>query len=318
MVLLHGVKTLDQELTHPVVTIGNFDGVHVGHQKIISLAMDLAKSRGGHSIALTFKPHPQAALNPQKEMQLLTTYEEKIQIFKGLGIDFAIEEPFSREFSEIEPIEFFNEFLLKRLGAECIVVGYDFGFGKNRGGHLDVLKDLCQNAQVELIVVPPMRLEGEIISSSRIRNYLMHGQIQEANQLLGRRFSYQGIVSHGDGRGKKIGFPTANLKMENKLVLPYGVYATYAVFGDQLYPSVTNIGVRPTFQQGRPALVASPLVETHFLDQTLDLYGYRLEILFEEHIRAEQKFKDLESLKTQIQLDIKTARKCLGFVQDPK
>jgi len=310
MLILRGIKKFTQRSIHPVVTIGNFDGVHLGHQKIIDLAIQQAKSRGGLSIALTFKPHPQAALNPQREIQLLTTYAEKIEIFEGLGIDITIEEPFSRKFSTTGPEEFFNEVLLKQIGAECIIVGYDFGFGKNRGGHLDVLRELCQAAQVELIVVSPMRLESDIVSSSRIRAELLRGQIPEANHLLGRRFSYQGIVSHGEGRGRKLGFPTANLKPENKLTLPFGVYATYSTFGAQTYPSITNIGVRPTFQEVDSTALSEALVETHLLDQSLDLYGHRLEVSFIQRLRTEQKFNSLEALKSQIRVDIETARKC--------
>ncbi len=308
MIIVRGVKQLNQCSNHPVITIGNFDGVHLGHQKIISLAIEQAKLRGGKSIALTFKPHPQAALNPQREIQLLTTYPEKIEIFENLGVDITIEEPFSREFSTIEPEEFFNEVLLKRLGAECIVVGYDFGFGKNRGGHLDVLKELCKVAQVELIVVPPMRLESEIVSSSRIRTYLLGGLVPEANRLLGRRFCYQGIVSHGEGRGHQLGFPTANLRPESKLTLPFGVYATASTFKEKTYPSITNIGVRPTFQEGTSTTATEPLIETHLLDQALDLYGHRLEVSFIQRLRAEQKFSSIDALKKQIQADIEAAR----------
>ncbi len=308
MLIARSIKKFTQRSSHPVITIGNFDGVHLGHQKIIALAIEQAQSRGGQSIALTFRPHPQAALNPQREIQLLTTYDEKIGIFKNLGVDVTVEEPFSREFSTTGPEEFFNEVLLKSVGAECIVVGYDFGFGKNRGGHLDVLRELCRNAQVELIVVPPMRLEGEIVSSSRIRAELLSGEIPAANRLIGRRFSYQGIVSHGEGRGRKLGFPTANLKPESKLTLPFGVYATYSIFNSKVYPSVTNIGVRPTFHEPDLSTRPEPLVETYLIDQSLDLYGHRLEVSFVQRLRGEQKFSGLDALKKQIQVDIAAAQ----------
>lgn len=312
MEICRGVSHLNPTAPHSVVTIGNFDGVHLGHQKIIGLAIEQAKARQGTSIAFTFKPHPQAALNPHREIQLLTTYPEKLEIFGELGVDIAVEEPFSREFSTIEPEQFFNEYLLKKLGAECIVVGYDFGFGRNRGGHLDILKRLCTTAGTDLIIVPPLRLDHEIVSSSQIRSYLLNGQIAEANALLGRRFRYQGIVAHGDGRGRQIGFATANIKPENKLTLPFGVYATFSIFGGNVYPSVTNVGIRPTFQPGTSDDQPEPLVETHLINQNVDLYGHLLEVQFVSRIRSEIQFKTVAALKSQIQNDLEEARKHLS------
>ncbi len=311
MQIFRSITELKSSSDHPVVTIGNFDGVHIGHQKIIALAIQQAQARGGQSFALTFKPHPQAALHPQRDIQLLTTYDEKLSIFEDLGIDVAIEEPFNREFSTIEPEEFFNEILLKRLRTECIVVGYDFGFGKNRGGHLEILQELCRSANIDLIVVPPMQLENETVSSSTIRRYLLNGEINAANRLLGRKFSYQGVVSHGDSRGRQIGFPTANLKPANKLLLPFGVYATYSTFEKKNYPSVTNLGIRPTFLAKTNEAILEPWIETHLLDQSLDLYDRPLEVSFVQRLRAEIKFQDLESLKSQIRADVELAKALL-------
>jgi riboflavin kinase/FMN adenylyltransferase len=312
MQIFRGRDTLQHPLTHPVIAIGNFDGVHLGHQKILSLAVEEAQARDGHSIAFTFKPHPQVALNPQRKLQLLSTYSEKIEIFKQLGLDFTIEEPFSREFSSTEPKRFFTDILLDQLKAECIVVGYDFGFGRNRGGHLDLLTELCAYANVQLIIVPPFSLHGEVTSSSRIRAYLLEGKIAEANLLLGRKFSYRGIVTHGDARGRKLEFPTANLTLEDKLTLPFGVYATWAKLGDCSFPSVTNVGIRPTFQAADAASMPEPIVETHILDQSLDLYGHTLEVSFVCRIRSEKKFSHLEDLKRQIQEDALAAKKLLS------
>ena len=313
MELVKGIQKLTHSVRHPVVTIGNFDGVHLGHRQILETAVQSAKARGGQCIAYTFRPHPQVALRPGKAPQLLSTYDEKLELIASLGVDFIVEEPFSREFSETEPSEFFSDILLHRLSTEVIVVGYDFAFGRERHGHLDNLRKFCQNSGVQLIVVQPHREHSEVVSSSRIREYLLSGEIAEANRLLGRPFSYRGVVVKGEGRGRKLGFPTANLKLENKLTLPYGVYATRAILNGEYYSSVTNVGIRPTFQhEGDPELPA--LVETHLLDTTLDLYGSTLEVQFFTRLREERRFSDIEELKRQISIDADQSRSYLNSV----
>jgi riboflavin kinase/FMN adenylyltransferase len=311
MEVVQGVQKLTRSLRHPVVTIGNFDGVHLGHQQIIRLAVEKARARGGTAIAYTFRPHPQVALRPEAQLQLLSTYDEKLEILGQLGIDVVIEEPFSREFSNTPPEEFFSDVLLHRLSTEAIVVGYDFAFGAQRQGHLQFLENFCKSSGVELTVVQPQRIGDEVVSSSKIRQYLKSGDPSGAARLMGRYFSYRGAVLKGDARGRKIGFPTANLKLENKLALPLGVYATLSIcesaFPGQVIPSVTNIGVRPTFQsQDGGALPI--LIETHLLDVTGDLYGNTLEVRFVERLRDEMKFSGIDELKAQIQRDIEAAR----------
>jgi riboflavin kinase / FMN adenylyltransferase len=313
MELLRGIQNLkNQSVTcqHAVVTIGNFDGVHLGHQKIIQTTLEKAKARKGTSIAYTFRPHPQIALKPDSSIQLLSTYDEKIELLGATGLDIMVEEPFSREFSTIAPEQFFSDVLLRKLGAEEIVVGYDFAFGKGRVGHLEALGEFCKSAGVQLTVVPAQRIGSEVVSSSRVRQHLLAGEIDKANALLGRSFSYKGVVIKGDQRGRTIGFPTANLKLENKLALPYGVYATRTLFKDKSYPSVTNVGTRPTFHH-EPGKELPALVETHLLDTTIDLYGSTLEVRFEHRLRAEKKFNGIDALKTQITLDAQQARELL-------
>jgi riboflavin kinase/FMN adenylyltransferase len=322
METFRGIQTISCSFSQPVVTIGNFDGVHLGHQQIIRLAIEKAKSRGGTSIAYTFRPHPQQALNPGAHLQLLTTYDEKLELLGQTGLDVTVEEPFSREFSTVSPNEFFNEMLLKRLGARAIVVGYDFAFGKERQGHLQALEELCRGAGVELTVVSPQRVDGEVASSSKIRQHLLAGEVENATRLLGREFHYRGIVVKGEGRGRKLGFPTANLQIENKLTLPYGVYATWArceaLFPGQLLPSVTNVGVRPTFQstasseEGAKELPA--LVETHLFDRTVDLYGNIFEVRFVKRLREERRFPNVEALKSQIFADAALAKSLLSQI----
>ena len=315
MKVIKGYQTLSQTFTHPVVAIGNFDGVHLGHQKIIEIAKEKAKEKLGQSIAFTFKPHPKIALHPERKTRLLSTYDEKLELLARLGLDFTIEEPFSREFSSIEPEEFFNSVLRERIHAEAIIVGYDFAFGKDRHGHLDTLKAFCEKSGVELLIIPAHRLGEEIVSSSQIRHHLMNGQIEAANLLLGRPFSYKGPVIKGDGKGHQIGFPTANLRIDQKITLPYGVYTSWTHIQQRSYPSVTNVGVRPTFHAHDPqSLTELPvLVETHLLDQDIDLYGSTIEVQFLKRIREERKFSSVDELRKQIQHDVLQAQKDLQF-----
>jgi riboflavin kinase/FMN adenylyltransferase len=310
--LLRGIQTLNRALPHVVLTIGNFDGVHLGHQTIVKLAVEKARARGGTAVAYTFRPHPQIALRPEAESTtpLLSTYDEKLELLGALGIDVIVEEPFSREFSTTTPEQFFTDVVLRRLSAEEVVVGYDFAFGKGRSGHLEQLGKWCKDAGIQLTVVQPQKQGSDVVSSSRIRQYLMSGEVDSAARLLGREFFYRGVVVRGEGRGRKIGFPTANLKLENKIALPYGVYATWAIRGSERLASVTNVGVRPTFV-GAGASELPALIETYVLDRDFDLYGSTLEVRFVRRLRAEQKFPGIDALKAQIGRDVEQARALL-------
>lgn len=307
MEVVRGIQALGRSPRGTVVTIGNFDGVHLGHRHIIELTRGKAAERGGIAVAYTFRPHPQVALRPGADLPLLTTYDERAELLAETGLDLLIEEPFSREFSTTPPETFFREILLRRLDARAVVVGYDFAFGKGREGSLDLMSRFCAEAGVELTVVPPQRADESVVSSSRIRQLLRAGEVAEARALLGREFFYRGTVAKGEGRGRKIGFPTANLAVDhrdNKLALPYGVYATRALVKGRTYAAVTNIGVRPTF--GKEAYPA--LIETHLLGEDLDLYGLTLEVRFVAKLRDERKFTGIDELKRQILVDCDQAR----------
>lgn len=304
---------LSGPFSRPVLTIGNFDGVHLGHQRIIALALEKARSRGGTAVALTFRPHPQALFHPERALPLLTTYDEKIGLLGELGLDAVVEEPFSPEFANISPENFFREIVQRAIGAECVVVGYNFAFGKDRQGNLELLGAFCKSAGVELVIVPPFESEdGKVVSSSRIRKCLEERKVEEANALMGRKFFYRGEVIRGDRRGNQLGFPTANLKPEGKLLLPLGVYLTESVVSmggsRQIFPSVTNVGVRPTFLAAKPEPVLQTWVETHLLDVSMDLYGSQLEVRFLRALRDEKKFPSREALIDQIHLDVSVAR----------
>jgi riboflavin kinase/FMN adenylyltransferase len=296
---------------HAVVAIGNFDGVHLGHQSILKKAQEMGKNTGLPVVVLTFNPHPTLELRPQSPMKLLMTYEEKRTQLESLGIEFCVEEPFNAEFAALSAHEFFHEYLLKTLHAQAIIVGMDFAFGRKREGNIELLKQYCAEKQVQLELAQPVLKEGRVISSSLIREALSKGDLKDAEQLLGHPFSYRGEIVHGDKRGRTIGFPTANMKCEEKFPLLPGVYATSVYWQGQVHPSVTNIGKRPTFQQDEGLNLIPLKIETHILDQTFDLYGEILEVRFHDRIRDERKFASIDELKMQIQSDVNLAKKLL-------
>lgn len=308
MQIFLGHREVKESWKHAVVSVGNFDGVHLGHQEIIRVAQEEARLRQGVCIAYTFKPHPQEALYPERHIALLMTYEEKVERLKRLGLNALIEEPFSREFSNMSAELFFNDVLIHRLSAEAIVVGYDFAFGNDRQGNQHALERLCHESGVSLKVVPPFRVKSDVVSSSKIRSYLHSGDLSSACALLGYDFFYCGVIVRGEGRGQKIGFRTANLQLSNKLKLPHGVYVTIAKHQGRDYPSVTNVGVRPTFKSDKEL---AALVETHLLDTDIDLYGATIEVRFIQKLREEIKFSGIEPLREQIGRDIAIARSIL-------
>lgn len=301
-----------------VISIGNFDGLHLGHRQILKTAKTMAESKRLPWVVYTFRPHPVQALKPELRIPLILTYPEKIELLQKLGSESGllkaiIEEPFSREFSNLEAETFFNEALVGVLNVKCIVVGYNFNFGKDRHGNLKLLAKLCKDHQVQLEIVPAFELDQQGVSSSNIRAFLSQSNVQKAAVILGSQFFYRGIVERGDGRGRTIGFPTANVWVPKfsddgtKIVLPYGVYSTDCQVQDKVYASITNLGVRPTIKNAHPNEPVV-LMETHLLDQQIDLYGKRIEVQFKKFIRPEQKFGSLDELVAQIQLDVKSVR----------
>ena len=289
-----------------VVAIGNFDGVHLGHQGILNQAKMHAKSRGIPVVCFTFNPHPTLELKPQSNLKLLMTYEEKRNLLAETGVDFCVEESFNAAFASTSAHDFFHEILKNRLHASVVVVGEDFAFGKKREGSISTLEQFCESTKTLLEKVKPVLLKGEPVSSSRIREALAEANLPLANELLGRPFFYRAEIIHGDKRGRTIGFPTANMKCEEKFPLKPGVYATSVFWRDQEYASVTNIGTRPTFE------MTGLKMETHILDRTFDLYGEILEVRFHAPIRAEKKFASIDELKQQIQADTILAKQILS------
>ena len=281
-----------------VVALGNFDGVHLGHQAILRRARQHADRLGIPVVCYTFQPHPTLELKPQSPLKLLMTYEEKREWIAHLGVDRCVEERFTLEFSKTKAEEFFKEILVGRLHARVVVVGTNFNFGRNREGSTRSLDENCRAAGVILEAVPPLEWEGQPVSSSRIREALSQGDVRTAGRMLGRSFFYRAEVVHGDKRGRTIGFPTANMRCAEKFPLKPGVYASSIVWRGVEYRSVTNIGTRPTFDS------TELKIETHVLDRDFDLYGEQLEVRFHERIRDERKFSSVEELKQQIASDV--------------
>ena len=297
-----GIATLEQAPPAPVITIGNFDGVHRGHQVIIAETVRQARALGGTPLAYTFRPHPRIALG-RGPVELITSYDEKTKLLGGFGLAGVIEEPFNAAYAARPPEDFFAEDLRKKLGARAVVVGHDFGFGRGREGQLEKLGELCRAADIKLTVIPPQLLDGETISSSAIRACLQAGRLREATRLLGRPFGYTGRVEAGEGRGRQLGYPTANIPPEEgKVILPHGIYATWTWVGGRRYRSATNFGVRPMFTSAESA--PAVLVEPYLIGERLDLYGREIQVQFVARLRDEKKFASVEELTAQIARDV--------------
>ena len=288
-----------------LLTIGVFDGVHLGHKHLISKLKELARKQGVLSGVITFSQHPQEVLSPQTRLPSLTGIEQKLALLRDEGVDIVIPLPFTPQLASLSPEQFLS--LLKEyLKMKGLVVGPDFALGKDRQGDIDALRRLGQEMGFSVTVVPPMTIDGEVVSSTAIRKALAEGDVKLAQKLLGRPFSLQGQVVSGDRRGTDLGFPTANLEVAPGRALPAGgVYACRAYIDGQSYPAMTNIGSRPTFGGG------PQLVETYLLGYNSDLYGHDLAIDIIGRLRDEKKFDTPEQLKEQIAEDIKQGKEML-------
>jgi riboflavin kinase / FMN adenylyltransferase len=289
------------------VAIGNFDGVHVGHQALLSRARTLAARGGVRSVALTFDPHPSALLSPKGGPPMLASLERRIELLDAARMDAVVIEPFTRELAALPAEAFVDDVLLGALHARALVVGYNFFYGQNRAGTTASLVEHGARASVEVAIVPPVELGGEVASSTKIRNYLGAGDLRSAERLLGRRWDADGIVIHGAKRGRMIGIPTANIATPHELPLAPGIYAvTLAVAGARL-PAVASLGTNPTFVE-RGALG----LEVHALDWDGDLYDQHVRTIFVARLRDELKFDGVEPLIEQIRRDIADARAVLS------
>ena len=296
-----------REWPSPAATVGNFDGVHRGHQALIGTAVAAARDRAGTAVVLTFEPHPSRVLSPHRAPSALMTLEQKAEVLAGLGVDLLAVLPFSLELAGRTPGEFARLVLAEALGARLIVVGTNFRFGRGRAGDLAQLRELGRSLGFEVEGLAPLLHEGAPISSSRVREALARGAVEAVPALLGRRYFVDGTVVRGAGRGRTIGVPTANLEVVNETLPGGGVYACWARTEEgPLRPAVANVGRRPTFGGGQVT------VEAHLLDEDADLYGRHLRLEFEARLREERTFPGPDALRAQIQQDIAAARRVLS------
>jgi riboflavin kinase/FMN adenylyltransferase len=307
---IQGLNDICRPFKRAVITIGNFDGVHIGHQALFYEVIERAHAIDGTSIAITFEPHPLRVLKKNASPPLITMFEQKVELIERSGIDVLISIPFTLEFAAISAQSFVEDLLLRKIGMKAIVVGEDYAFGKNREGNIEMLNAMAPRLGFEVIVTGMIRtIQGtlERISSTAIRDLVQAGEMPYACRMLGRHFQIRGTVVAGRDRGGKLlGFPTANLKLEGELCPKAGIYAVTVEAQGRLLQGVANIGYSPTFDDRQFT------VEVHILDFNEIIYGQRLRVNFLKRIRDEIKFPSLAALKEQIAADVETARRVLA------
>jgi riboflavin kinase / FMN adenylyltransferase len=299
-------KDLKRSFRNPVLTIGNFDGVHLGHQYIFRRVLEKAREIHGESIVYTFDPHPAEILVPERKPLLITPLEEKLRLIEEQGIEVTICAPFTEKFAGQPPEDFVKNVLYDQIKIRHIFVGHNFRFGRNRQGNIALLIELGKKWGFHAEMIEAVRLEGTAVSSTRIREFILKGDVGEAADLLGRPYVLSGKVIHGHGRGsRKLGFPTANLKPTGMLFPKSGIYAVWALHEGRRYEGVANLGWNPTFQDQKFS------IEIHILNFNRDIYGEDLRVEFVRRLRDEVTFRGPEELITQIKKDVGQAEKIL-------
>jgi len=312
---LGGSDEIDAAFTRPVLTIGNFDGIHLGHRAILDTVVERSHAHDGEAVVYTFDPHPRRVLQPGRAPGLLTSLEQKLELLEAAGVDAVIVEPFTRAFARTQPEEFVREILYARICPVEVYVGYDFHFGRDRVGSMRMLTEIGPKLGFSVTIIPEITVGGQDVNSTRIRELLSQGNPEQVSALLGRHYAVRGTVVEGDGRGRVIGFPTANISLDApEQVLPEnGVYAGTLCFLDDgdpgsnaRYPSVANVGTRPTVDSS-----SRVFLEAHLLDFEGDVYGRRVEFAFRNYLRPEQKFPNVDALRAQIRADVALGRERL-------
>ncbi|MFA5073281.1 MAG: bifunctional riboflavin kinase/FAD synthetase [Nitrospirota bacterium] len=306
MRIIRGINSIIDNLKNPVVTLGNFDGVHRGHQAIFHTVVKRAREIGGTSVAFTFEPHPLKVLAPHRSLRLLNTFHAKMELIASCGIDVVICAAFTRTFADQHPDDFARDILHEKMGTREIYVGYDYAFGKNREGGIQSLIKMGQRYGFGVTIMEAVHVDGLVVSSTRIRELIESGKMEEAANLLGRYYAIEGAVVHGSHRGRKLGYPTANLQTPNELLPPEGVYAVFAEIEGKTYSGAAALGIRPTFEAGPMVL------EISLFDFSGDLYGKLMKVSFVHYLRSEKKFTDEAALISQIRMDIDHVKEILG------
>jgi riboflavin kinase / FMN adenylyltransferase len=289
------------------LAIGVFDGVHLGHQSVISTSIGHARSEGGTPVVITFDPHPLKVLRPHHAPHLLTATQHKIALIRYLGVEHLLVINFDKKFAAISAENFIEQLVTHSKPLREICVGYEWSFGKDRRGNLDLLRKLGAQNHFDVVGIPAVKVDGAVVSSTAIRRAVEKGDLARAAAMLGREYTILGTVVPGDNRGKKLGYPTANLSAHSEQFPPNGVYLAEAQIHGALHQGVVNLGYRPTVSSGK----AERVLEVYLLDFDRDIYGEDVEIRFVRYLRPEQKFDSLEALVRQIELDVRQAREFL-------
>lgn len=302
MQIIHSISPIKDLIQPVVLTIGNFDGVHLGHQVILKRVTQLASLHNIPSAIFTFVNHPSSILRPNHPIPMLTSFPQKVKFFEEFGFDYVIAIEFTKKFSEQSAEEFLKT-LHEAMSFRYLILGYDAKIGNDRQGDGTLLHDLAFQLHFLLEFLPAEMMGGMPISSSRIRKAIQEEDLDEANKCLGRKYSIYGKVVHGEGKGKELGYPTANILLDSLCFPPYGVYVVSVKTSKGIFPAVSNLGIAPTVRHDH-----IPILETHFLQGERNLYGEPIEVIFEEFLRPEWVFASLDALKNQIAQDVKQAK----------
>ncbi len=309
MIIIDSLASIPADFGPSVVTLGNFDGVHLGHRALFRRLIETARKNRMQSVVCTFHPHPLKVLNPEKAPLLLNTKEERRRLISASHVDCLIEIPFDKEFAQQLPEDFVDNVLIGTLSARNLVIGYDYAFGKGRRGTAEFLAESGRTRGIDVEILQPVGEDGQPYSSTRIRNLITAGKVAEVVPLLGRHYNLLGEVVSGFQRGRELGFPTANLRTEKELIPAPGVYVVKVRHGDLEYGGVVNIGCCPTFGYNDLS------IEVHLLDYTGTIYGEKIRVYFIERLREEKTFTDLPALSDAIAADVLKARQILQRVQ---
>jgi riboflavin kinase/FMN adenylyltransferase len=304
MEILQSIPELERLRGPLFLAIGVFDGVHRGHQAVISTSAEHARAVNGTPVVVTFDPHPEKVLRPERAPHLLTATQHKIALIRELGVGNLLTIHFDKQFAGTEPEDFVTALVKHSKPLREICVGHEWSFGKNRRGNLDLLKQLGGKFNFEVVGIQPVKIKDAVVSSTAIRKAIEKGDFAKATEMLGREYTILGTVIHGDSLGKKIGFPTANLSAHSEQFPPNGVYAAEAKIDNEQRRGVINLGVRPTISGGKSERV----LEIHLFDFDCDLYGQEVEVRFLKFFRPEKKFENLDALVQQIRRDVEEAR----------
>lgn len=309
MIVYRSIGDLQSPLHKPVVTIGNFDGVHLGHREIFRKLKSSAKEIGGVSVVITFDPHPLKVVSSTRTVNLINTLEEKINLIEASGIDFLVIINFDPDFAALSAADFVERILVGKIGLKRLIIGYDYAFGRQREGNVSLLRTLGTKFSFDVEELLPISAGSMIYSSSLIRKMITDGAVADVVRYLGRNFSIAGRVVHGANRGKSLGFPTANIATDKELIPADGVYAVKAKIDDRLYDAACNIGFNPTFDSDKKT------IEVFVFDLDEDLYGKEIRVYFFARLRGEQRFDSTNELVAAISADVAKSRDILASSQ---